>query len=415
MQRTPREIRFLVPAFIVLFVGLILLALFLIAGQSSRARILVEYEADRTASELLDAFRAQGSVDSLSLDPRVRAFGIYRPDGSLVAGVGAAPQSLGSRPEKASFRFDGRQGTLVLVRPLGMGGPGMQGMMRGMMGGAGRSLGGPGGGAALYLVMDVSGFIRGRTLSRAAALAAPLLIGGIAAAFLLLLTSNMRMRRRTEEQETLARLGHSARTLAHEIRNPLSAIRIQTGLLRKRLPESSSRELDVIDEEAERLNVLSRRVGDFLRNPGGTPEPIRVVEFLRDLAGRLPCPVRLSADIPPLTVSFDRELLRSVIENLVRNACESYGETGEEGIVDVSASRQGGRVLIVVRDHGKGIPPDLADEVFDPFFTDKVHGSGVGLPLARRFVEGAGGTLTLVPAVGGGTEARIALRAQGDA
>ena len=81
----------------------------------------------------------------------------------------------------------------------------------------------------------------------------------------------------------------------------------------------------------------------------------------------------------------------------------------------MSASRQGGQALILVRDRGRGIPGDLAEKVFDPFYTDKVHGSGVGLPLARRFVEGAGGALTLVPVAGGGTEARIALRIQGGA
>jgi two-component system sensor histidine kinase HydH len=112
-------------------------------------------------------------------------------------------------------------------------------------------------------------------------------------------------------------------------------------------------------------------------------------------------------------VSFDRELLRSVIENLVRNAYESYEETGGTKDIEVGVSRQGGHILIVVRDRGKGIPALLAEKVFDPFFTDKVHGSGVGLPLSRRFVEAAGGTLTLGRAAGGGTEARIALRFQG--
>ena len=413
MQRTPREIRFLVPAFIVLFVGLTLLALFLISEQSSRAQIMVEYEADRMASELLDTFRAQGSLDSIPRDPRIRAFGIYRPDGGLVTGIGAVPASLGSRQGTASFRYDSRQETLVLVRPLGMGRPGMQGMMRGMMGGFGPPAAGPGRGATLYLSIDVSRYFHFRALSRAATAVAPLLIAGIAAAFLLLLSSNLRMRRRAEEQETLALLGDSARTLAHEIRNPLSAIRIQTGLLRKRLPGVTARELDVIDEEAERLNVLSRRVGEFLKNPRGSPEPVQIADFLRDLAGRLPYPVRLSTDIPPLTVSFDRELLRSVIENLVRNAYESYEETGGTKDIEVGVSRQGGHILIVVRDRGKGIPALLAEKVFDPFFTDKVHGSGVGLPLSRRFVEAAGGTLTLGHAAGGGTEARIALRFQG--
>ena len=143
MQRSTRENLFLVPAFIVLFVGLTLLALFLISGQSSRAQILVEYQADRMASELLDTFRAQGSLDSIPSDPRIRAFGIYRADGSLVTGIGSVPASLASRWATSAFRYDSREKTLVLVRPLGMGGPAMQDMMGGMMGGFRPPAGGP--------------------------------------------------------------------------------------------------------------------------------------------------------------------------------------------------------------------------------------------------------------------------------
>ena len=227
MHGTPREIRFLAPAFVVLFAGLILLAVFLITGQSSRAQILVEYEAERIASGLLETFRTLGALDAGSIDSRVRAFGIYRADGSLVTSVGSVPQSLGSRPDAPALSYDGQRRTLVLVRPLGVGGPGrgapgmggrgtgapgMRGMMRRMMDGSGaRTEGpgheGPGSGAALYLSLDISQFLRTQALSRAAAFVSPLLIAGIAAAFLLLLTSNLHMRRRTEEQETLARLG----------------------------------------------------------------------------------------------------------------------------------------------------------------------------------------------------------------
>jgi len=75
--------------------------------------------------------------------------------------------------------------------------------------------------------MDISAYYRSRILYRAAAVVAPAAIAVIAAVFLFLLVSNVRHRRRSQEQETLARLGESARTLAHEIRNPLGAIRIQ--------------------------------------------------------------------------------------------------------------------------------------------------------------------------------------------
>ena len=97
------------------------------------------------------------------------------------------------------------------------------------------------------------------------------------------------------------------------------------------------------------------------------------------------------------------------MENLVRNAHESYPDDAGAGEVGLALAGRKGIVVIAVRDRGRGIPSDRAEKVFDPFFTDKVHGSGVGLSLSRRFVEAAGGTLTLVPRRGGGTEARITL------
>jgi signal transduction histidine kinase len=136
---------------------------------------------------------------------------------------------------------------------------------------------------------------------------------------------------------------------------------------------------------------------------------IEVAEFVRDLARRSPYPVGVAGDLPAAHVRFDSTLLRLVVDNLVRNAYESYREGEDNRPVEVVLARERGRITIAVRDRGRGIPADLADKVFDPFFTDKIHGSGIGLSLARRFVEAARGTLTLAPRAGGGTEARIVL------
>ncbi len=267
---------------------------------------------------------------------------------------------------------------------------------------------------ALFLALDISSFRRSQLLYRAAAVASPFMVAGLAALFLSLLASNARHRRRAQEQETLARLGESARTLAHEIRNPLSAIRIQTGLLRKKAAPNVSAQLDAIDEEVERLSLLSRRVSDFLKNPRGSPQPIPLDEFLRELAARQPSRVdyTAAAEARSASVSFDADMLRSVMENLVRNAFESYADPGHPGAVELALTRERGSVVVSVRDRGKGIPSHNAERVFDPFFTDKVNGSGVGLSLSRRFAEAAGGTLVLLPRDGGGTVARLTLPAE---
>ena len=429
VKTASREARLLVPAFVALFVGLGILSVFLLVGESSRARILVEYEADRTASALAETIREEGTLDSVKLDPRIKGFGLYSPRGTPVVRVGNAPDAFDIEHPVRGFRYDRGHGLLTLQRIVGPGGPGMMGRLPGqgfpMMGmHEGMQGGPPFGGApgmfhgpagALFLSMDISSYYRSQLLYGTAAIVAPVAVAGLAALFLSLLLSNIRHRRHAQEQETLARLGESARTLAHEIRNPLSAIRIQTGLLRKKMLGSTgpgaSAQLDAIDEEVERLSVLSRRVGDFLRNPLGEPGRIVLDQFLSDLVGKLPTPVSYTsrAETQHVAVSFDKDLLRSVVENLIRNAFESYQDGDGAHEVELALLREKTSVVIAVRDRGKGIPPDLLEKVFDPFFTDKVQGSGVGLSLSRRFVEAASGTLVLSARAGGGTEARITL------
>lgn len=404
----------------VVFVGLALLAALFIGGESRKAQILAEYEADRIAAGLLDDFRSTGTLDLTGIDPRVLAFGIYRPDGVQVAGAGSAPESIDPSQSDRPFRYDLERGVLTLQRSIGMGGPAAAGtagtmsgarMGRGMMGAGPDSMNlSAAHGGTMLLTMGVGSYYRARAAYGVASVAAPLAVLGIGVGFFLLVASNLRYRRRAEERERLALLGESARALAHEIRNPLGAIRIQTGLLR-RGAAGRRRELDVIDEEVERLNLLARRVGEFLRSPQGQPEDILLSDFLRGLAQRSPYPVHLDGELAPVRVSFDPELLRSVVENLVRNAAESYSEDAGSCPVEMALTVAGRRVSILVRDQGKGIPPELAERVFDPFYTDKAQGSGVGLSLSRRFVEAAGGTLTLHPRPEGGTEARVTLPA----
>jgi signal transduction histidine kinase len=420
MKIPQNETRFLIPGFLILFVVLAMLAVFLLVGESRRSRILVEYEAERSAYTLADSFRSAGSLDTSSVDPGIKGFALYSSTGEALARLGDTPEVFAAYEARPGFRYDAQRRLLTLVRRVGMGGPGMRGMM-GMPGGgapgSGPVLGpqallrGPG---MLFLSMDITSYYHRRFLYRAAAVFTPFAVAGIAALFFSFLAANIRHRRRAEEQETLARLGESARTLAHEIRNPLGAIRIQTGLLRRNLTAPDSSPLDAIDEEVERLSLLTRRVSDFMKNPRGIPQRILVEQFLRDLAGKPPAPFVMTAagDQSQSAVIIDADLLRSVVENLVRNAQESYNE-GDERPVEVELSREKGHIVIAVRDRGKGIPAGLSEKVFDPFFTDKLHGSGIGLSLSRRIVEAAGGNLTLVQRHGGGTEARVTLPAGG--
>lgn len=229
-----------------------------------------------------------------------------------------------------------------------------------------------------------------------------------------LIIRNNEYRRRIEAQRNLVVLGTAASTLAHEIKNPLLSIRLQARILEKTCPESAQREIGIINDEVERLSALSHRVGDYLRDPAGNPASVNPAEVAADVGRRL-CGrdiVATSAE-PCLPVFMDPERLRSVLENLVRNAIESDGPgDGKPGAgIEVELRRDEKGVRIDVLDRGRGLSPEAASRLFDPFFTTKSRGTGIGLSVCKRFVEAAGGTIRLENRPGGGCAAKLVLPA----
>ena len=240
---------------------------------------------------------------------------------------------------------------------------------------------------------------------QAAAVGAPIVTALVVGLIAYLYRRNSLYRRQMAGQQRLAELGEVARTLAHEIKNPLAAIRVQTGVLRRTLPEASEPDVRLIEEEVARLALLTDRIGTFLKDPRGEPRPIDPAEFVADLCRRFDGVAPPTGPEPPASVGFDPDRLRSVLENLIRNALES----GEDPQVEVAVDRARKAVAIRVLDRGAGIPTEAADRIFDPFYTSKTRGSGVGLAIARRFVEAAGGRLEVGPREGGGTVASVIL------
>jgi two-component system sensor histidine kinase HydH len=230
-----------------------------------------------------------------------------------------------------------------------------------------------------------------------------------------LVVKNVEYRANMERQKNLVLLGTAASTLAHEIKNPLLAIRLQTGILSRTLPGEGKRELAIIDDEVNRLSVLTHRVNDILRDPTGQPRRVDPLDIAEEVSARL-CgrPIarcRDGADAAARTVLIDPERLRSMLENLMRNALESGGS--EDGIaVEIAAG--GGQVFVDVLDRGTGVPAKDREQAFDPFFTTKSRGTGIGLAICRRFAQAARGNVLLEDRAGGGTRARIVLP-RGDA
>ncbi len=203
------------------------------------------------------------------------------------------------------------------------------------------------------------------------------------------------------EQEKLAALGEVSAGLAHEIRNPLSAILSGIALIesRRRTPEEEDRIIKLIKKEARRLNSSltdfllfarpSRPKKVRLDLAGSVKEIVQLIEDDAEIKGGIEIVTELE-DLPP--VLFDADSLRQVIWNLSINAMESMN--GEGRLIIRSRDPGGGRWVLELEDRGPGIPPEVSRKMFDPFFSTKRSGAGLGLSIVRRIVHSHGGEIT---------------------
>jgi len=226
-----------------------------------------------------------------------------------------------------------------------------------------------------------------------------------------------------ERHEKLASLGMLAAGVAHEIRNPLTAIKawlfIQQKHLQPGTPEATDAE--VIANEVSRLEKLVNDVLLFARpsDPRLTTvaagEPLRqVLSLLQPQLVKANIRLRLAEDSVAAQVRIDPQQIRQVLINLIQNAADSIGEDGEITLgtrLDTKrlAERTTDVVILEVTDTGKGIPPEVQKRLFDPFFTTKEGGTGLGLAIAARIVEKHGGALQYQTQVNHGTTFGIVL------
>ena len=212
-------------------------------------------------------------------------------------------------------------------------------------------------------------------------------------------------------QESLVSLGEAARTLTHEIKNPLSAITIQIALLKRTVAKENMEDLYTIEHETKRLIELTDKVSDFLRKPLGEPKRIDAVKEIKELFPLFKDEIIYEPEsLESVFTEFDPNRFRSVFENLIKNAIEATRE-GEVPEVSISIRRvRKGKFEITVKDRGVGIDAKDQKKIFDPFFTTKIHGSGIGLSISMQFVKAVGGELVLKRRSGGGTAAIVTLK-----
>ena len=210
-------------------------------------------------------------------------------------------------------------------------------------------------------------------------------------------------------------MGEFAAGLAHEVRNPLTAIRVDLQSALARLPVDASQRanLERALNEIEHLNATIEESLAHARIGTGRAADVDLWEvldsaraaadpFFRERGATLALD---HGDAVPV-VTGDPDTLRQVFLNLFRNAAEALGPGGA---ATVTVTEHDGEAEVAVADTGTGIPEEIQDRVFDPLFTTRSHGTGLGLSIVKRIVEAHGGTVSLGSEAGVGTTVLVRL------
>lgn len=245
-------------------------------------------------------------------------------------------------------------------------------------------------------------------------------IGVLAAILMRSLARTLALERDLSRAENLAAMGRLTATLAHEIRNPLAIIRGSARRLGRLEPEAHELAESVV-EEVDRLGRTVGRYLEFARTDGAGGAAGAAGDLEAAVAATLGLvegefrsrACRLERELPgvPVRVRLDAESLKQLALNLVLNALEA---APEGGCVRVAVEADGRDACFRVRDDGPGFPAEVLARLGEPFLTTKAQGTGLGLHLARRLAEGAGGRLAAANPAGGGAEVVVRLpRAEG--
>jgi signal transduction histidine kinase len=218
--------------------------------------------------------------------------------------------------------------------------------------------------------------------------------------------------------ERLAAIGELASAVGHELRNPLGVITNALYLLRAGLGNSVDerilRQLVTAEREVGAAGLIVGDLLDFSRAREPVTSTFDLDELMDEVVSIVPPPPSVTVDraeLPgPIAVTADRDQLRQVLLNLLSNAYEAMPEGGQ---VEVALSASDSRVHIVVVDNGAGMDQETLGRVFEPFFTRKAKGIGLGLAVTRRIVEAHGGTIAVHSEPGEGARFSVDLPSDG--
>ena len=247
------------------------------------------------------------------------------------------------------------------------------------------------------------------------------------------LTRVEQLEERERLRDRLAALGEMAAAIAHEVKNPLAGIEVMSGLLKRQLAENQDAQsiLGDIIKEAKMANAIVVEVLDFVRPIRLQVEPVSLAGVVRDAVTTAEGhkhrgDTRVTVNVPETLpeVQGDPHQLRQIFTNLLTNAFEAMGGDGmveitaievapEEEVV-AGGDSNGPMIQIEVVDNGPGVPPDVVEKIFSPFFTTKPQGSGLGLAIVRKIVDAHDGRIDVGARPGGGPRFRVTIPVAGN-
>ncbi len=202
------------------------------------------------------------------------------------------------------------------------------------------------------------------------------------------------IQRQLDRKRKLALLGEMSAVLGHELRNPLASLKGHAQLLVEKLPDDHPGRsgAQTVVREAIRLEELSGQVLDFARTGELDMETVNPADLVHAAVDELDS-IRVSVDAgdAPDAWRLDRTRMQQVLVNLIRNALQASGENEQ---VDLVLTMEEGSLLFAVRDRGPGLVAGEESRIFEPFYTKRVKGTGLGLAVARAIVEKHGGEIT---------------------
>jgi signal transduction histidine kinase len=218
--------------------------------------------------------------------------------------------------------------------------------------------------------------------------------------------------------ERLAALGGLAATMAHEIRNPLATLFSSLSQIRKhaQITGDSATLLEIAEEESVRLNKMVTGLLEFARPRMPRSDEVHPAEVISELVTVLAngddfpggVEIRFDPSATDLVVSVDSELFKRTLQHVLNNAVAAVEpERGRIEISILAGDDQVGGMEVVVKDNGCGIAPDIMNNIFEPFFSTKPSGVGLGLSVARRIVEDHKGSVEIDSEVGIGTTIQL--------